>query len=210
MRSKSRAAGVSRDKSPLATGDPDSRGLPLRYARDLRPLAAIPLDAISSSLHRPLRGTPRCVPGPPVVGALVTGGADAAPAAGDPPSEETKAEPAEAPRSSEKAAWRTTTVCRKTGRGPHGTFAGRSRGARTLPTIYTTGGSSSEPAADEQEEKPAFLRATGGRGGPGGPDGRSGRMRRGGSRAGMPRRRSRCRRPRNGARHGRGGQTMRL
>ena len=36
-------------------------GLPLRYARDLRPLAAIPLDAISASLHRPLRGTPRCV-----------------------------------------------------------------------------------------------------------------------------------------------------
>ena len=35
-------------------------GLPIRYARDLRPLAAIPLDAISASLHRPLIGTPRC------------------------------------------------------------------------------------------------------------------------------------------------------
>ena len=42
---------------------PGARGrLPLRYARDLRPLAAIPLDAISPSLHRPLRGTPRCAP----------------------------------------------------------------------------------------------------------------------------------------------------
>src|SRR4030067_3307968 len=42
---------------------PGARGrLPLRYARDLRPLAAIPLDAISSSLHRPLIGTPRCAP----------------------------------------------------------------------------------------------------------------------------------------------------
>ncbi len=38
-------------------------GIPLRYARDLRPLAAIPLDTISLSLHRPLRGTPRCAPG---------------------------------------------------------------------------------------------------------------------------------------------------
>ena len=34
--------------------------LPIRYARDLRPLAAIPLDAISASLHRLLIGTPRC------------------------------------------------------------------------------------------------------------------------------------------------------
>ena len=34
-------------------------GLPLRYARDLRPLAAIPFDAILASLHTPLRGTPR-------------------------------------------------------------------------------------------------------------------------------------------------------
>ena len=40
-------------------------GAPPRYARDLRPLAAIPIDAIFSSLHRPLRGTPRIaqVPG---------------------------------------------------------------------------------------------------------------------------------------------------
>ena len=35
-------------------------GLPLRYVRDLRPLTAIPFDAISASLHTPLRGTPRC------------------------------------------------------------------------------------------------------------------------------------------------------
>src|SRR3989337_53780 len=35
-------------------------GLPIRYARDLRPRAAIPLDAISASLHRLLIGTPRC------------------------------------------------------------------------------------------------------------------------------------------------------
>src|SRR3972149_10145226 len=41
-----------------------------------------------------------------------------------------------------------------------------------------TEGSSSELAADEQEEKPAGMRATGGRGGPGGPDGRSGLNRR--------------------------------
>ena len=33
-------------------------GLPLRYVRDLRPLTAIALDAISASLHTPLRGTP--------------------------------------------------------------------------------------------------------------------------------------------------------
>ena len=32
--------------------------LPLRYVRDLRPLTAIPLDAIPASLHTPLRGTP--------------------------------------------------------------------------------------------------------------------------------------------------------
>jgi len=36
-------------------------GFLIRYARDLRPLAAIPLDATYASLHRPLRGTPRCV-----------------------------------------------------------------------------------------------------------------------------------------------------
>src|SRR4030065_610187 len=35
-------------------------------------------------------------------------------------------------------------------------------------------GSSSEPAADEQEEKPALMRATGGRGRPPCPDGRAG------------------------------------
>ncbi|MGZ8428785.1 MAG: hypothetical protein ACXWWV_05235, partial [Candidatus Deferrimicrobiaceae bacterium] len=43
-----------------------------------------------------------------------------------------------------------------------------------------------EPAADEQEEKPALMRATGGRGGPPCPDGRSGLMRRGWTRAGTP------------------------
>jgi len=47
-------------------------------------------------------------------------------------------------------------------------------------------GSSSEPAADEQEDKPALMRATGGRGGPPCPDGRSGRMRWGWTRAGDP------------------------
>ena len=47
-------------------------------------------------------------------------------------------------------------------------------------------GSSSEPAADEQEEKPAPMRATGGRGGPPCPDGRSGRMRRGWTLVGTP------------------------
>jgi hypothetical protein len=47
-----------------------------------------------------------------------------------------------------------------------------------------TEGSSSEPAADEQEEKPAGYRATGGRGGPEGAGGMSGHERRGGSRAG--------------------------
>ena len=36
-----------------------SRGLRLRYVRDLRPLTAIPLDATAASLHTPLRGTPR-------------------------------------------------------------------------------------------------------------------------------------------------------
>src|SRR4030066_325687 len=42
---------------------PGARGrIPLRYARDLRPLAAVPLAASNTSLHRPLRGTPRCAP----------------------------------------------------------------------------------------------------------------------------------------------------
>ena len=34
-------------------------GFLFSYVRDLRPLTAIPLDAISASLHTPLRGTPR-------------------------------------------------------------------------------------------------------------------------------------------------------
>jgi hypothetical protein len=33
-------------------------GIPLSYDHDLRPLAAVPLDATSSSLHRPLRRSP--------------------------------------------------------------------------------------------------------------------------------------------------------
>src|SRR5512139_2267264 len=37
---------------------PSRVGLPLRYVRDLRPLTAIPLDAIFASLHTPLRGSP--------------------------------------------------------------------------------------------------------------------------------------------------------
>src|SRR3989304_2447682 len=46
-------------------GAPGSGGLPLRYAHDLRPLAAVPLAANNTSLHRPLPGTPRIPSGPP-------------------------------------------------------------------------------------------------------------------------------------------------
>src|SRR3990170_767813 len=45
------------------TGAPGSRGLPLGYARDLRPLAAVPLAGPATSLHRPPRGTLRLAPG---------------------------------------------------------------------------------------------------------------------------------------------------
>ena len=44
--------------------DPGSRGIPLGYAHDLRPLAAVPLAGPATSLHRPPRGTPRIAPGP--------------------------------------------------------------------------------------------------------------------------------------------------
>ena len=49
----------------MTVGDQDfglAGGLPLRYARDLRPLTAIPLNAIPASLHTPLRGTPPLCP----------------------------------------------------------------------------------------------------------------------------------------------------
>jgi hypothetical protein len=49
---------------PLPERTSGGRGALLSNARDLRPLAAVPLDAISASLHRPLRGTPRIAPGP--------------------------------------------------------------------------------------------------------------------------------------------------
>jgi len=45
-------------------GPLDAGGAPLSNAHDLRPLAAVPLDVISASLHRPLRGTPRIALGP--------------------------------------------------------------------------------------------------------------------------------------------------
>src|SRR3972149_6455957 len=48
-----------------ATANPRYRnqwGRSVISSRDLRPLAAIPLDAIFPSLHRPLRGIPRCAP----------------------------------------------------------------------------------------------------------------------------------------------------
>src|SRR5512139_886451 len=43
---------------PGGKGFPSRVGLPFRYVRDLRPLTAIPLDAISASLHTPLQGSP--------------------------------------------------------------------------------------------------------------------------------------------------------
>jgi hypothetical protein len=49
-------------------------GLALRYARDLRPLAAVPLAGPGTSLHRPLRATPRVGKGPLVTGAEAAGG----------------------------------------------------------------------------------------------------------------------------------------
>jgi len=51
----------SRIRYYMAVGEQDfglAGGLPLRYARDLRPLTAITLDAIPASLHTPLRGPP--------------------------------------------------------------------------------------------------------------------------------------------------------
>src|SRR4030066_118182 len=94
-----------RSGRPEWTGDtPPTRrtlahgGLPLRNARDLLPLAAVPLDAISPGtflIHlrdageecpRPVRGTPRIAAGPPVTRALATGRTTSAPAAGNPSS----------------------------------------------------------------------------------------------------------------------------
>jgi hypothetical protein len=90
---------VAKGKRP---GPQLAGGGPLTYAHELRPFAAIPLDAISSSLHRPARGPPpRIAYGSLVAGAAappLTGRIPVAPAAGDPPSEEPKAEPAETPR----------------------------------------------------------------------------------------------------------------
>ena len=40
-------------------------GLPLRYVRDLRPLTAIPLDAIVASLHTPPHSRTKSLPGVP-------------------------------------------------------------------------------------------------------------------------------------------------
>ena len=53
----------------------------------------------------------------------------AAPAGGDPPSGKPQAEPAEAPPFEGKEAWHATPAGEWPGRGPMGTFAGRSRGA---------------------------------------------------------------------------------
>ncbi|KRT73732.1 MAG: hypothetical protein XU12_C0007G0056 [Deltaproteobacteria bacterium CSP1-8] len=49
---------------PLQERTSGCRGAPLSNGRNLRPLAAVPLAANLTSLHRPLRGTPRIASGP--------------------------------------------------------------------------------------------------------------------------------------------------